>query len=100
MLEYALGGDPRTGDAAAPAFEWSANGATLHAALRFTRPANALDLAFTLLAGNTIQTLQPVAGTEAARTPLADAREQVTLRDPQPASGPRRFLQLQVTLAP
>jgi hypothetical protein len=94
LLEYAFASDPRAPDASGVAFEWSGG----QPALRFRRPRNAIDLAFTLEAcvdGGLTAPWEAVVHETASAVPDGDA-ETVTLRETGASPGPVRFLRVRV----
>lgn len=98
--EYALGTDPRVNDLPLLDFAWAMDGAVRRPALRFRRPAGALDVTYELLAGSDLAGWPVVATSPAARDPLAGDREEVLFRDSADDSGSKRFLKLRYQTAP
>lgn len=98
--EYALGTDPRVVDQPVLQFTWSMDGATRRPALRFHRPANALDVSYQLQSGTTPGPWANTATTPAASTPLSGNAEEVIFRDTSADTAPSRFLRLAYTVSP
>jgi hypothetical protein len=98
--EYALGTDPRTADAPVLAFTWSMDGSVRRPALRFRRPAGALDVTYELLAGGNLASWPVVATTAAASSTLPGDVEEVVFRDSADDSAPKRFLKLRYVPSP
>jgi hypothetical protein len=98
--EYALGTHPRVADLPVLEFTWSMDGDTRRPALRFRRPANALDVTYELLAGGTLNDWPVVSTTTASSSPLPGNVEEVILRDAADDSSPGRFLRLRYTVSP
>lgn len=98
--EYALGTHPRVADLPVLGFTWSMDGDTRRPALRFRRPANALDVTYELLAGGTLNDWPVVSTTAVGSSPLPGNIEEVILRDVADDSGPGRFLRLRYTVSP
>ncbi len=89
--EYALGTDPRLPDQPLISFAW-ADG---RPALRFRRPANALDVSYELLAADTLADTWPVTETEMhSSTPAEPGIEEIVLKESGASSPPRRFFRL------
>ncbi len=98
-VEYALGSDPWASDAEAVAFSWSDEPGERRAALGFSRPVNALDVAYDLLATDDL-TGSPwgVVGGSVCRTALLSGeREAVLLSEQSAATAPARFFRLRLT---
>ena len=98
--EYALGTDPRLVDQPLLAFAWSMDGAVRRPALRFRRPAGALDVTYELLAGSDLTTWPVVSTTAAESAPLPGDIEEVIFRDSADDSAAKRFLKLSYVTAP
>lgn len=98
--EYALATDPRVADLPVLEFAWSMDGETRRPALRFRRPANALDVSHELLAGSDLESWLPVAATAVETAPLPDGTEEAVLRDTADDSAAARFLKLSYTVTP
>lgn len=97
--EYALATDPRSPDAPLLAFTWSMDGPVKRPALRFRRPANALDLSYQLTANSGVTGNWPsVSTTAVSSTPLSGQTEEVIFRDTASSTAARRFLRLQYQL--
>jgi hypothetical protein len=98
-VEYALGSDPWARDAEPVGFTWAEVVGERHAALRFKRPAHALDVNYELLAtGDLANELWGVVGDTVLETaPLSDNRESVTLREASAATATARFYRLRLT---
>jgi hypothetical protein len=98
-VEYALGSDPWARDAEPVGFTWAEVVGERHAALRFKRPAHALDVNYELLAtGDLVNELWNVVGdTVLEASPLSDSRESVTLREASAATPRARFYRLRLT---
>ncbi len=94
LFEYAFGGDPRVADHSGVRFTW-AEGC---AAVSFSRPANAIDLDYELLAGSDLAHWSPVGAIEHQSVPAGGDREQVVLRESTPSDAPARFLKLRAKL--
>jgi len=93
LLEYACHTNPRHADVSGVCFEWADD----HAAIRFARPAYAIDLNYRLMGGR-LDSWSISPGIEHEITPLAEDAEQVVLKEPVPAVGTARFLKLRVDL--
>lgn len=98
--EYALATDPRVVDQPLLAFAWSMDGAVRRPALRFRRPAGALDVAYELLAGSDLTTWPVVSTTAAESAPLPGEIEEVIFRDSADDTAAKRFLKLSYVTAP
>ena len=98
--EYALATDPRTADAPVMEFTWALDGAVRRPALRFRRPAGALDVTYALLASENLNDWPAVATSPAETTALVGQLETVTFRDTAGDSAGKRFLRLRHTVSP
>jgi hypothetical protein len=98
--EYALGTDPRVADQPVLGFAWSLDGPVRRPALRFRRPAGALDVTYELLAGGDLTSWPVVSTTAAESSPLAGDVEEVIFRDSADDRGAKRFLKLRYVTAP
>jgi hypothetical protein len=98
--EYALGSDPRAADLPRLEFTWSMDGAVRRPALRFRRPAGALDLSYELLGGSDLAGWPVVATGPVASGPLPGDLEEVVFRDSADDRGSQRFLKLRYVPVP
>ena len=98
--EYSLATNPRAADFPVMSFTWSMDGAIRRPALRFRRPANALDVSYELLAGSSLASWPVVATGAAGVTPLSDQTEEAMMRDTASDTAARRFLRLRTTVTP
>ena len=99
--EYALATNPRLRDAPQLDFTWSMDGSVKRPALRFRRPAGALDLSYELIADTALTGTWPtVATTPISAAPEAAQTEEVIFRDTAASTAPRRFLRLRTTYNP
>ncbi len=98
--EFALATDPLLRDRPEVFFTWSENSGSAHAALRFLRPEAVTGVLYELLACDNLEDWQPVETSVATATPLGDGIESAVIRDPFPATAPKRFLRLRVTPQP
>jgi hypothetical protein len=98
--EYALATDPRVADTPVLGFTWSMDGEVRRPALRFRRPAGALDVTYELLAGGTLTSWPVVSTTAAESSPLSGDAEEVVFRDSADDSATKRFLKLRYVPSP
>ena len=98
--EYALATDPRVADQPVLGFTWSMDGPVRRPALRFRRPAGALDVTYELLAGSDLISWPVVATSAVESTPLSGDAEEVVFRDTADSSAAKRFLKLRYVPAP
>lgn len=95
--EYALACDPRVPDAPQLSFTWSMDEAVRRPALKFRRPANALDLAYELQGSGTLGTWPVITSTPVSTTPMGEGAEEVIFRDATGNAAASRFLRLSYT---
>lgn len=98
--EYALGTDPGKADQPLLEFVWLDVAGTPLPALRFRRPANALDVGYELLTGTDLEDWQTTLAPEVQVQPLPGGLEEVIIASPAGAAGSRRFLRLRHTIQP
>ena len=98
--EYALATDPRVADLPVLEFTWSMDGPVRRPALRFHRPAGALDVSYELLAGSDLGGWPVVATSAAESSPLPGNAEAAVFRDLADDTLDARFLRLRYTPAP
>jgi len=98
--EYALACNPRTADVPKLAFTWSMDGAVRRPALKFRRPANALDLSYQLQADSSLGTWPVITSTTVSATPMAGDVEEVIFRDTASNAGANRFLRVSYLYQP
>lgn len=93
--EYALATNPRLADLPRIEFTWSVDGATKRPALRFHRPAHALDVSYELLAADTLGgEWDSVSISPVSSSALPGGSEEAVFRDNTGSSLARRFLRL------
>ncbi|WP_367870632.1 lamin tail domain-containing protein [Luteolibacter sp. Populi] len=93
--EYALATDPRVVDLPQLEFTWAMDGEVKRPALRFRRPANALDVYYELLAtGDPGGEWAAVSTSAASILVLPDGNEEVVFRDVADSAADRRFLRI------
>jgi hypothetical protein len=102
--EYAFGTDPRLADHTEVEFVWIQQGLERLPGLEFRRPANALDLAFELVASADLtappQLWTVVATAAHSVTAIDDTVELARYVDSQPADGTQRFYRIRATFTP
>ena len=98
--EYALACDPRVPDAPQLSFAWSMDGEVRRPALKFRRPANALDVAYELQGSDNLGTWPVVASTPVSTTAMGEGAEEVIFRDTTGNAATSRFLRLSYIYQP
>ncbi|WP_035605258.1 lamin tail domain-containing protein [Haloferula sp. BvORR071] len=100
--EYALATDPRRPDLPQLEFTWSLDGSVQRPAIRFRRPAGALDLFYELIASDDLAGEWPTVATSAvSAVPQAGQTEEVIFRDDEAASsGRHRFFRIRSSYEP
>lgn len=99
--EYAMGTDPREHDIPSAVFEWREQGGGMRPAVRFRRPAGALDVSHLLLAADGLAGDWPAV--EADTTPVGGLPgdvEEVSMAEADPPGGARRFYRIRAVGAP
>src|SRR5690606_31939182 len=93
--EFAFATDPLAQDRPVLAFEWSGPGTGQHAGIRFLRPAAVSGVRYELLGSDDLGEWLPVDGSQILGiAPGEGSTESALIREPQPATGDRRFLKL------
>ncbi|MCU0749139.1 MAG: lamin tail domain-containing protein, partial [Akkermansiaceae bacterium] len=98
--EYALGTNPRAVDLPVLEFTWSMDGTTKRPALRFRKPAGALDAGYELMAGDSLENLVVVATFPAQANALGNGLEEVIFRDISDGTASARFLRIRYVVSP
>ncbi len=98
--EYALACDPRVADAPRLAFTWAMEGEIRRPALRFLRPANALDLTHRLQASGDLESWPVVSSQPVSSTPAPGDKEEVIFRDTANDAAGKRFLRVEYSYQP
>lgn len=99
--EYAMATDPRLPDVPQLAFTWSMDGSVQRPAIRFRRPAGALDVFYELITSNDLSGEWPTVATSAvSAAPQAGETEEVIFRDDTTTNEPRRFLRIRSSYEP
>ncbi|QJE96482.1 lamin tail domain-containing protein [Luteolibacter luteus] len=92
--EYALASDPRVPDVPELSFVWSMDGVVRRPALKFRRPANALDLSYELQGSGDLGTWPVITSTAVSTAPMAGDTEEVIFRDNVSDAASSRFLRV------
>lgn len=98
--EYALGTDPRAVDLPVLEFAWVMDGVTRRPALRFHRPAGALDATYEVLSGENMVDWPLSNHLPDTSNPLGDQVEEVIIPDSTDDTQPSRFLRLRYVVDP
>ena len=92
--EYALATDPRVRDLPQQGFAWSMDGEIRRPALKFRRPAHALDLGYQLQASDDLGDWSVITTEPVSSSPLPGEAEEVIFRDETGDEAKGRFLRL------
>lgn len=101
FLEYALCSDPRKQDLGHADFQYVEAGMSRYPGIRFTRPVNAIDLQYRLLAADSpAGPWTEVSATLTTPVAAGPDQETVVLRETSVPAQAKRFLRLKVTRTP